>query len=181
MKRNSPAAARRYARALFDVAVAGDQAAAVHTSLKAIAGLLRGSKELMAALQRPTVPAARKKALLRAVAGGNQDLTLRFLDILIDKGRVSDAPLVGEAFEALWNTHRNVAKAQVVSARELDDNEASALKAALEKLTGSGIELNPRVDPELIGGVVVRVAGRTYDGSVRSQIQALRTRLAGAD
>lgn len=180
MKRNSPAAARRYARALFDVALRQGQAEGVNAALASLATLLRGNKELTGVLQRPTVPPAKKKAILRSVLGGAEGLAARFLDILVDQGRIIDAPDVALAFDTLWNAHRNVARAQIVSARELDETEVASLKAALEKLTGTGIEAQTRVDPDMIGGVVVSVAGLTYDGSVRTQLESLHTRLTGA-
>lgn len=180
MKRNSPAAARRYARALLDVALRQGQAEGVNAALASLARLLRGNKELMGVLQRPTVPAAKKKAIIRSVLGGAEGLAADFLDILVDHGRIVDAPDVAAAFDAHWNAHRNVARAQIVSARELGETEIGSLKAALEKLTGSGIEAQTRVDPEIVGGVVVSVAGLTYDGSVRTQLESLRTRLTGA-
>lgn len=180
MKRNSPAAARRYARALFDVALHQGQVEGVNAALASLATLLRGNKELMGVLQRPTVAAAKKKAILRSVLGEAEGLAARFLEILVDQGRIVAAPDVALAFETLWNAHRNVSRAHIVSARELGETEVASLKAALEKLTGTGIEAQTRVDPDLVGGVVVSVAGLTYDGSVRAQLQALRIRLTGA-
>lgn len=179
MKKSSPAAARRYARALFDVALAKEQAPAVRVSLRTAAGILLEHKDLMDTLKRPTVSADKKKAILRGVVRSADDLTLRFLDILVDKGRVIDVPHVAKAFESLWNAHRNVAPADVVSALELEAAEEDALRAALEKLTGSAVEIKKSVDPRLVGGVVVSVGALTYDGSVRSQLLSLRKQLSG--
>src|SRR6185503_16272356 len=86
-------------------------------------------------------------------------------------------PAIVRAYGALWNARRGVASAEAVSARPLEDAERRALVAALEKATGLGIELDTREDPSLLGGLLVHVAGRSYDGSVRARLPALRARL----
>ncbi len=182
MKKNAPAAARRYARALFEAAQARGAGAAesVNQTLKPLAALLRANRELSAVLADPTVAGAAKKKILRAVASdGGESLALQFLDILIDQGRSVDAPAVADAFEDQLFASRNIARARVVSAAPLAAGELAALVAALEKLTGKGVAVEPRVDAALVGGIVVSIAGLTYDGSVQAQLRALRTRLSG--
>jgi F-type H+-transporting ATPase subunit delta len=180
MKRNSPAAARRYARALFDVAVARAQAEGVHATLRAFAAALRQSRELGATLERPALPAAAKKAIVRRVLGdGGDELAVRFLDILVDKSRMVDATGVAAAFESLWNAHRKVAKAEIVSAAALSNGDGEALHRALEQLTGTGVLMQTRIEPELVCGIVVRVGGFTYDGSVLTHLEAVRALMSG--
>jgi F-type H+-transporting ATPase subunit delta len=88
---------------------------------------------------------------------------------------------VAQAYEGLWNAHRNVARADVVSAQELSAAETQALRDALKRVTASAdVDVKAAVDGTLVGGLIVTVGGRTYDGSVRGRLETLRTRLRGA-
>lgn len=180
MKKISAASARRYARALFDVALAKNQAEQVNAGLSAFGTALKSHRELASTLTDPTLGADKKSAVVRALVGDQgSPLVGQFLRILVDEGCIAEAPATAEAFTALWNSHRNVAKADVVSSHALDAGEVEALRGALKKMTGCDVEIRSEVDASLVGGLVVSVAGKTYDGSVRAQLHELRSRLTG--
>jgi F-type H+-transporting ATPase subunit delta len=180
MKRASPAAARRYARALLDVALEQAAAARLREELRGAQSLLEGQRELRELLAHPAVANDEKKGMLRAVFSGRASpLLLRLLEMLLDRQRITLLPAIREAYDTLWNAQRSVAAAQAVSAQPLEASERQALEQALERATGLGIELETREDPSLLGGLLVRIEGRTYDGSLRAQIRALRARLTG--
>lgn len=180
MKRVSPAAARRYARALLDVALEQAAAAGLREELRDAQLLLEGQRELLKLLAHPALANDKKKSVLRAVFSGRASpLLLRLIEMLLDRQRIALLPAIREAYNSLWNAQRKVAAAQAVSAQPLAASERQALEQALEQTTGLGIELETREDPSLLGGLLVRIGGRTYDGSLRAQIRALRARLTG--
>jgi F-type H+-transporting ATPase subunit delta len=168
------ALARRYARCLLEVA--GAEALALRDELRDFSLLVLDHTELRRALLDPGVGAARKRGLLAAVAerAGASPLLRRFVDLVASRDRVGLLPDVVEAYAELANASRGVVSAEVLSAVPLAEAQRRALAAAL----GGTVELRSRVDPDLVGGLVVRVGGTTYDGSVRTRLAALKRRLA---
>jgi F-type H+-transporting ATPase subunit delta len=174
--------ARRYARALLDVAGTGgaDAVLALRDELRAFAPVLAGHAELGAALLHPGVGAEQKQRVLAALAerAGATELLRRLLDLLAVRDRIALLPDVVEAYAGLANAAQGVISAEVVSAASLPEEQKRALGAALRG-GGASVELRERVEPDLVGGLLVRSGGRTYDGSVRTRLAALRRRLSG--
>jgi F-type H+-transporting ATPase subunit delta len=181
VKRPPASAARRYARALLDVAIGKGDPRAVERDLAAVRADLAASPELRGALANPALSAERKKALVSAVwAGRSSELVGRLLALLTDRDRLDLVPLIVENYRLLVLAHEDVAPAQVVSAVTLDGEQLAAIEAVLRKATGTRVEVEASVDAELLGGVLVKLGGRHYDGSVRGRLKALRASLAGA-
>jgi F-type H+-transporting ATPase subunit delta len=179
VRRVSTLAARRYAQALLDVALEKGEPAKLREELDAAVGLLEEHAELRRILAHPAVDPERKKKIVAAVFGrGASELLLRLLELLVARGRIALLPAIREAYVSRWNAHRKVVAAEVVAARPLADTERSALVQAIQQTTGLGVELQAREDPALIGGLLLRMGGRTFDGSARAQLRALRQRLA---
>ena len=178
MRRKGAGSARRYARVLLEVALAQGDPAGLREELRSAAALLRDAGELAAALTHAGVPAERRRAVAKAVFGGPcSALLARLLDVLAERGRVALLPEIESAFAEAWNAHRGVVAAEATSAVPLDPAQAEALGAALRAVSGREVELRHRVDPGVLGGVRVRMAERTYDGTVRAQLAGLRRRL----
>ena len=174
MKQSRQAAARRYARALLEIALAQGDPAQLRTELQQTAELFRSSLELRV-LAHPGLGAERRQRLVRAVFGGRgSQLLNRLLEVLAEKGRMALLPNVADAFAQAWNEHKGVVTAEAISAQPLDDSQQGTLRAALRAATGREVELKARVDAGVLGGVVVTMGGRTYDGSVRAQLAQLR-------
>jgi F-type H+-transporting ATPase subunit delta len=179
--------ARRYAHALLDVATrsaagtreVGPAAAALAAELQASVRLLEEAPELGRALRDPLLPAARKKALVEAVwtKAGASPLLLRLLSLLAANVRLDLLPAIEEAFRTAWNAERGVVEAEAVTAAELSTAQADALSTALVRVSGQEVALRTRVDGKLIGGVLVRMAGKRYDGTVRGRLRAMKSRL----
>jgi F-type H+-transporting ATPase subunit delta len=180
MKRVSLGAARRYARALLDVALARGEAETLRGELHEVVALFGQSRELAMFLAHPAVAAEKKKRVVAALwtEGRASELLRRLLVLLAEGGRCGLLPAIEGAFGDLWNAHRGVAAADVVSATPLTREQREAITAAMAKATNRIIETNERVDPAILGGVLVTVAGRTYDGTVRTRLKALRECLA---
>jgi F-type H+-transporting ATPase subunit delta len=174
------ALARRYARALLDVAGREGEttALALRDELRAFSPLVSGHAGLRRALLHPGLGAEPRRRVLAALAerAGASVLLRRLLDLLASRDRVVLLPDVAEAYAELANAARGIVSAEAVSAVALPGAQVRALAAAL----GGAVELQTRVDPGLVGGLLVRVGGRTYDGTVRTRLAALRRRLAAA-
>jgi F-type H+-transporting ATPase subunit delta len=168
------ALARRYARALLEVA--GGEALALRDEIRVLGAATVGHPQLHRALLDPALGSERRRRLLAAVAerAGASVLLRRLLDLLASRDRVALLPGVVEEYGELANAAHGVVSAEVVSAVPLKDAQRQALAGAL----GGSVELRSRVDPGLVGGLLVRVGGTTYDGSVRTRLAALRRRLA---
>lgn len=188
MKASLRGASRRYAKALLDVARKLAVADAVRSELRAIDDLVSEHWELGTLLVNPAVKAARKQAILDEVldraAGDAKEpaaqLARRLAAVLIQRDRFALFSTIADVFTELWNEERGVVTAQAVSAEPLDADQARAIAAAVEKTTGRKAEVTTQLDPSVIGGVKLLMGGRTYDGTVKAQLAALRRRLTGA-
>jgi F-type H+-transporting ATPase subunit delta len=173
--------ARRYARALLEVAASEGRAAALalRDELRGFVPQLLAHPQLQQALAHPALGAEPKRRLVLALADAAKlsPLARRLVDLLGARGRLWLLPDVAAAYAELANAAHGVVAAAVVSAAPLADAQKQGLARALAG-AGQEVELAARVDPALLGGVVVRAHGRTYDGSVRTRLEALRQRLA---
>lgn len=167
--------ARRYARAVFQMAIAAEQAPAVGRDLDGAARIYTDNPVLARFLRNPKVPISDKKNLLSAVLDrcGAGNLCRRFLTSLIERGRMNQLPEIAAGYADLLDEAENRAEARVSSARHLSHEETRALSASLGRITGRKIDLNVSVDPDLLGGVVVRIGSVVYDGSLRGQLDRL--------
>lgn len=173
--------ARRYARALLDVSGQQDLSEATSQALRAAVDLLAGNATLAAALAHPSLDLEKKRAVTRAVFGGEagEALVGRLVDLLVARGRIELLPAVADAFTEAWNAARGVVTAQAVTASPLTPKQQDRLASALSAAAGVTVELQSTVDPRLLGGVRVTMAGRIYDGTVRGRLQGLRRHLEG--
>jgi len=174
------ALARRYARALLEVAGRQERDAtlALRDELRAFAAVVSGHPGLQQALRSPGLGDERRRRLLGAVAESADASVLlrRLVDLLASRDRIALLPGVADAFAAAANAAHGVVSAEAVSAVPLGEAERKALARAL----GETVELRTSVEPALLGGVLVRQGGRTYDGTVRARLAALRRSLAAA-
>ena len=180
MRARNTGAARRYARALLDLALARDAGEDVRRGLRAAARLLAESPDLRTVLEHPAVSQEKKRAVVEQVWKGEHELVRRMLALLAQRERTEVLPEIARVYSQLWNAHRGVVDAEALAVSPLSEAQRAALEAALRTLTGREIELVSTVAPEILGGLVVRLEGRVYDGSVRGKLRALRERLVGA-
>lgn len=170
----------RYARALADVVISQGSAEAVKSELFAFAQAVDESADLRNFLANPAVARPQKQAViekLMARMGGSKTLR-NFLLVLVDNRRAALLREISEAFEAELCARLGVAKAEVTSAHDLNDEERTELVRTLERMTGKRVEASFSLDPELIAGAQVRIGSTVYDGSVREQLNRMRSRLA---
>ena len=172
-------AARRYARALLQVASEQGTADSMRDALRGAAALLAQHPELARTLAHPAVAVDRKQAIAREVFGkqGADDTLLRLLGLLIARGRLELLPAIEEAFAAEWNAKRGVLMAEAVTADALTPAQQDRLSQALAAAAGQSVELKAAVDPRVLGGVRVTMGGRIYDGTVSARLSSLRRHL----
>lgn len=173
----------RYANALADVVVAPaseiSPADAV-AQLRSFHDSASSVPALQTVLASPAVPTARKRVVIRAIAGelGLHRVIVNFLLVLSDRRRWAALGEIIDALDAVLDDHLGFERAEVTSAYELSDQQRDELSNELARIAGRRIRLRMNVNPELIGGVTARVGSTVYDGSVRGQLAKMRQRLA---
>lgn len=172
------ALSRRYAKALFELAVAEQKEDEVVRELELFAGAME-NPELARVLNNPAFGVESRKQIAAEVARGLglSPLVSRFLALLVERDRLGHFAAILERYRALLDEKKGQAEARVVAAAPLDDGDLTKLRAALEKISGKKIVIHQESDPGLIGGVVVHLEGKIYDGSVAAQLEKLRKQL----
>ncbi len=170
--------ARRYAEAAFEIAER-DDLVDVWLAALAVADQRLTSPEAMRLLSNPAIPAASRIEVLERLLGGDVSGAPRhLLALLLRRGRFELLPAVSREFRRLHNRREGIVEATVTSASALDAADVEALRQRLEALTGMQVELQRLVDPDLLGGLSVRIGDRLIDGSVRGRLERLRTELS---
>lgn len=171
-------AARRYARAAFDLARERGELDAWERDLRSLADVL-ASDEAQAFIASRQVPREAKESFLQRAAGDVTPLVRNLVRLLNAKGRLALLPQIAEAFQELVDEDRGVAHAQVLTAVPLSDDERQAMAHRLSELTGKQITIHAHEAPEILGGLVARIGDQLIDGSTRSKLEALKRQLAG--
>jgi F-type H+-transporting ATPase subunit delta len=171
--------AARYAKALFDVALAESDPARVETDLATIVEAMNAHTDLRhALLHRSVAPAARINVVRALTAqAGLQPPVARLLAMLASRGRLELLPDLLDVYRERLRAHKNIVRATVSAATPLPQEKVQALEQSLRGLTGKQVELDLVVDPSLIGGVVAKIGSTVYDGSIRTQLQKLKQQL----
>jgi F-type H+-transporting ATPase subunit delta len=174
--------AARYARAFADV-VAGPKSgvdpALALSQLRSVEALIAGSQSLRIALASPAVSPSRKRAVMRRLLEPMKvsDKVRNFVFVVVDHRRVNEFASIVDGLEMLLDERMGVIAADVRSAKVLTGRQQGDLAAQLSRLSGKKAKLKFSTDPALIAGVVARVGSVVYDGSVRGQLESLRTKL----
>lgn len=177
----STQAAKRYARAAFQLAVQENRADAVCTDLIGIGALLRESPELAKFIANLIIPADKRVQTLQALFTGKVDaLTLRFLLFLESKKRLGALSGIVDEISRLYNEQQGVLNVEITAASALDDTQRDAIRSKLAARFGKKIIATSSVDPKLLGGFIVQVGGTIYDYSLETQLQSLGRKLASA-
>ena len=163
--------ARVYARAMLDLAAAQGQADDLLAELAALGDAVSGNPELAAFLASPLVSgAARAEVLEKVFRRRASDLLVDSLEVINRKGRLGLLPAIVEAYRGEYRELRGLVDALVVSAVPLSKAQGAKLAAAVATLTGKQPELIERVDPAILGGLVVEVAGEKIDSSLAARL-----------
>jgi F-type H+-transporting ATPase subunit delta len=176
----SRAAATRYARALFDVALKESDVQQVSRDLDAFVAVVTGHEMLQRVLTNPAIPVQRKRAVVQELvgrAGAISPVLAKLLLLLADRDRVGLLPELASAYRARLMEHAQVVRAEVTTATALPADRLSALQQGLARATGRQVQIENRVDAAIVGGAVTRIGSTVYDGSVTTQLQRLKQTL----
>lgn len=178
---NGSILSRRYASALFSVAERESLATGIKEALESFSGLLAGSDDLRHILHSPRFHPAEKKKVVAALIGETGDetnaLLHRFLDLLIDKHRIDWFDEILADYVRIEEASRGISRAQIVTVSPLADELKDRLVVVLEKLTGGHVLLEFTEDRDIIGGIVISIAGKVIDASVKYRLEMMRERL----
>lgn len=167
--------AYRYAKSLLDLCVERKEVDAVAQNMGDLHATIRGSRELELMLTSPVVKGDLKWKVVSTLFEKNMEATtLKFMHLMIEKGREAFLKDVAGSFIDLVRVHRNQVLAEVVTAAPLNDASRQAILKAAQSLTSSQIEMSERVDANLIGGFVVRVGDQQLDASIAQKIKQLK-------
>lgn len=173
--------AGRYASALFDLARDGGSIETVESSLSALSAALAESADLAALVSSPLISRANGAKAIAAVAKsmGLDDLTTRFLGVLADNRRLADLPAMIRAFGMIVAAHRGEVTAEVTTAHPLGDDQLVALKQQLRSRVGRDVAVIAKVDPAVLGGLVVKLGSQLIDASIRTRLNTLAQAMKG--
>jgi F-type H+-transporting ATPase subunit delta len=171
--------ARRYSAALADVVIKSGETDNVRTELAGWATLLAANPDLANVFSNPAISHSNKEKVLDGLIAKTKpaNSTANFLKVLLQNGRLADLPEINTKFDSVLEERRGVVSAEITSARALPDAERADFETNLQRLTGKQVNVNYRVDPEIIGGVVTRIGSTVYDGSVKTKLENLKEQL----
>jgi F-type H+-transporting ATPase subunit delta len=171
-----------YAKALMSVAEDNNAVDQVGTEAADLLEVLDSSEDLTGFLLNPLMSPDAKKGVLRQVAEGKvSDFLLSFLLLLVDRGRVAFLQPILKQYQALLRERNQTVLADVTSAIELSEEQQNAIRDRVKTMTGAnGVELSVKVDPDLLGGLVIKVGSQVIDASLRGQLRRIGIQLAAA-
>ncbi len=170
--------ARRYARALLDAA--GPQADAVLVQLEALVVFFEANHDAWVAVSSPAISRPNRLAAIEAIVktvGGFQPTLLNLLKLLTDRNRTSVLAVLAKQYRDMVDVSVGRVRGKVTSASTLGTDQLLAIKQSLEAMSQRNVVLEAKVDPSILGGVVAQVGSRTYDGSLKRQLQDLGNKL----
>jgi F-type H+-transporting ATPase subunit delta len=163
-----------YARALFEAANEADALDRVHDELGQFADALDQDRNLQMFLFSPYFSSEEKKDGIGRIVSDADERTVNFLELLAERHRMPVIFRVRRDLDALWAEENKLLPVSVTSAVELDDELVSDIGKRIEEQAGRRVELSSSVDPDLLGGLVVRVGNMVLDASLRNRLERLR-------
>lgn len=175
----TPRDVKRAARALFDIVRGQNAVEPATASLESLSALVAEHPDLQKALESPFVPATAKRGIIDALAPqlSMPDAVQRTLHVLADEDVLNHLPAFAVAVRQLANRHAGIVDASVTTALPLSQAQVERLRTALSSATGKNVVVTPKVDPSVIGGVVARVGGVVFDGTLSRQLARLQEQL----
>ncbi|MET0248766.1 MAG: F0F1 ATP synthase subunit delta [Sphingobium sp.] len=171
----------RYAVALFDLARDAGSLDTVAGSLAGLKAATQQSSDFKGLINSPVLSRDVASRTIATVAAtmGLDSLTTRFLGVLAQNRRLSQLPAVIRAYETLLSNHKGEARAEVTSAHPLTDDQRAALQQSLRARVGREVSVDAKVDPAILGGLVVKIGSQMIDSSIRTRLNSLATAMKG--
>ena len=173
--------ARRYATALADVVIQPGEAPEVQQELLAWEEMLQANANLREVFANPTIALDKKRAVLNKLLemAKPRATTANFLKVLLQNQRLTELDEINRKFAQILDERAGMVAATVTTARAVPQDAQTKLHNTLATLTGKKVRIDFATDPEIIGGLVTRIGSTVYDGSVRSQLQEIKEKMAG--
>ena len=172
--------AQVWARALFEVAKQHDLLDQVREDLGAFVDALNESRDLMVFFFSPYFSTQEKKDGLERAVTGAEPVFMNFLEALIERHRMPAIFRIQARYEVLWEDERDLLPVEVTSAVELDKAIVGSIGDRIGEQTKRTVELSSKVDPDILGGIVLRVGNVVLDASIRNRLEQLRKQVARA-
>ena len=172
--------AQVYARSLFEVAKEQDKLDVVHEQIGEFADAMSENRDLQVFFFSPYFSTPEKDKGLEQALDGADETVLHFLRLLIEKHRMPALFRTRREFDALWEHENKRLPVSVTSAIELDKSTVKQIGDAISEQTGQHIDLKSNVDPDILGGIVLRVGNSILDASIRNRLEKLRKQVARA-
>ena len=169
-----------YARSLFEVAKEHDKLDSVREQLGEFADALNANRELQVFFFSPYFSTQEKKDGLSKAVSGTEKILDNFLALLIEKHRMPAVFRVRRELDRMWERENQLLPVEVTSAIELDEQTVKQIGDRIGEQTGQKVELSARVEPDILGGIVVRVGNSIIDASIRARLEQLRKQVARA-
>lgn len=170
------AIAKRYAKALVQIGSEAGSVEGFSSELTRFSALLTDSRELSAIFANPAYGIEAKKEILKDLVAklSITPMISNMLMLLLERGRISVLPQIAESYGAFADELSGVIRPTLSSGLPLEAAQIEEIRSALAKSTGKKVELKVEVDPSLIGGVVTKIGGKVFDGSVRTQLARIQ-------
>ena len=172
--------AQVYANALFEVASENDVIDDVREQLGQFADELDENRDLQIFLFSPYFSSQEKKDGIRKIVEDADERFLNFLELLAERHRMPAIFRIRRAYDALWREENKLLPVTVTSAVELDEGLVDGLGKRIEEQTGKKVELTSKVNPDVLGGLVLQVGNMVLDASIRNRLEQLRKQVAKA-
>jgi F-type H+-transporting ATPase subunit delta len=169
-----------YARALFEVATDQDKLDEIREELGQFSDAINENRDLTRFFFSPYFSSEEKKEGLKKIIDGAEPAFMNFLEALVERHRMPVIFRIRARFEKLWEEERKLLPVQVTSAVELDKKTINGIGKTIGEQVGREVELSSRVDPDLLGGIVLRVGNFVLDASIRHRLEQLRKQVARA-
>lgn len=168
-------AASRYAKSLLSLAIEQKSLDAAYNDMKLIDDTCDQSRELQALLKSPVIKADKKQAIMTALFGSKlSPITAGFMKLIIQHRREDILHEIADSFVKQYKAHKNIGVAEIITASPLKADAKAKILEQLRKQEGREMEIIEKVDPSLIGGLIVRIGDKQFDGSISRKLNDLK-------
>lgn len=178
---NDQTIARRYAKAIYELAQEAEKSEQIGLELRLAAEAMSATRDFSASLESPMLTRDQKSTLTESfiAAGKFDDIVANSFRLLTQRNRLSLVPLIARYFSDMKDEHDGVTRATLASAVPLSQSQLESIQSNLSKGLGKQVILQTTVNPTLLGGVKLEVAGKTLDGTVKGRLRTLAKILRG--
>jgi F-type H+-transporting ATPase subunit delta len=169
-----------YARSLFEAALEKDQLDEVREQLGEFADAVNDDRNLQIFFFSPYFSTQEKVEGLHRAVSGAEPILLNFLELLLENHRMPAIFRIRRSYDGLWEEHNRLLPVEITSAVELDEQTVRQIGDQIQEQTGRTVELSSTVEPDILGGIVVRVGNQVLDASIRNRLENLRKQVVRA-